>query len=72
MAKIEVAIFDGQDDFSMWKKKMLAHLSIVGLKDALEESIPDPKPIKKEEDPDAYQERLKEDEVKRPEQADII
>ena len=56
----------------MWKKRMLAHLSILGLKDALEESIPDPKPIKKEEDPDAYQERLKEDEVKRLEQADII
>ena len=33
---------------------------------------PDPKPIKKEKDPDAYQERLKEDEVKRLEQADII
>ena len=54
MTKIEVAIFDGQGDFSMWKKRMLAHLSILGLKDALEDSIPDPKPIKKKEDPDAY------------------
>ncbi|KAF3597043.1 hypothetical protein DY000_02023478 [Brassica cretica] len=51
---------------------MLAHLSILVLKDTLEESIPDPKPIKKEDDPDAYQEKLKEDEVKRLEQADII
>ena len=70
MTKIEVAIFDGQGDFSMWKKRMLAHLSILGLKDALEDSIPDPKPIKKKEDPDAYQERLKEDEVKRLERAE--
>ena len=70
MAKVKVAIFDGQGDFSMWKKRMLAHLSILGLKDSLEESIPDPKPIKKEEDPDVYQERLKEDEVKRLERAE--
>ena len=70
MTKIEVAIFDGQGDFSMWKKRMLAHLSILGLKDALEDSIPDPKPIKKEEDPDSYQERLKEEEVKRLERAE--
>ena len=70
MAKVKVAIFDGQGDFSMGKKRMLAHLSILGLKDDLEESIPDPKPIKKEEDPDAYQERLKEDEVKRLERAE--
>ena len=70
MAKVKVAIFDGQGDFSMGKKRMLAHLSILGLKDDLEESIADPKPIKKEEDPDAYQERLKEDEVKRLERAE--
>ena len=70
MAKVKVAIFDGQGDFSMWKKRMLAHLSILGLKDSLEESIPDPKPMKKEEDPDVYQERLKEDEVKRLERAE--
>ncbi|KAL0716031.1 hypothetical protein Bca4012_065353 [Brassica carinata] len=38
LGKIEIACFDGQGDFTMWKKRMLAHLSILGLKDALVES----------------------------------
>ena len=37
-ARFEVERFDGKRDFSLWKKRMLAHLSVLGLKDVLEES----------------------------------
>ena len=39
MAKVKIACFDCQRDFSMWKKRMMAHLSILGLKDALIEAL---------------------------------
>ena len=49
--KIEFAIsmFDGTGDFGIWKKRMLAHLSVRGLKDVL---TPQPKDsnITKDED----------------------
>lgn len=34
-SRIEVERFDGKGDFSLWKKRMLAHLSVLGLKDVL-------------------------------------
>ena len=53
MANIKFTCFDGQGNFSMWKKRILAHLSILGLKDALIESPSTSDPgtaIKKDED----------------------
>ena len=38
-ARIEVERFDGKGYFSVWNKRMLAHLFVLGLKDVLEESM---------------------------------
>lgn len=51
--------FDGKRDFSLWKKRMLTHLSVLGLKDVLEESLsPYTSAIRNDEDEDVYMERL--------------
>lgn len=51
-AWIEVERFDGEGDFSLWKKCMLVHLSVLGLKDTLVDSPPTMSslPVKKDED----------------------
>ena len=60
MAKIKIACFDGQGDFTMWKKRMLTHRSILGLKDALVEPSSTTVPgiaIKKGEEEGDFKER---------------
>ena len=65
-ARIEVEWFDGKGDFSLWKKRMLPHLSVLGLKDVLEESTsPSVSAIQKDEDEDVYKERLVKEEAER-------
>lgn len=64
--RIEVERFDGKGDFSLWKKRMLVHLSVLGLKDVLEESgSPSVSAMKKDEDEDVYRERLVKEEAER-------
>lgn len=47
---IEVELLDGKGDLSFWKKRMIAHLLVTGLKDVLEEcSSPFASTIKKNE-----------------------
>ena len=71
MAKVKIACFDGQGDFSMWKKRILAHLSILGLKDALAEAPSDPGiTIKKDKDEEAFKERIKQLVVEKSERAE--
>ncbi|CAA7038047.1 unnamed protein product [Microthlaspi erraticum] len=36
--KIEIDRFDGNGDFYMWRKRMYANLSVLGLKDVLSEA----------------------------------
>ncbi|KAL0696633.1 hypothetical protein Bca4012_063813 [Brassica carinata] len=70
-ARIEVERFDGKGDFSLWKKRMLAHLSVLGLKDVLEESeSPSASARKKDEDEDVYKERLVKEEAERLERSE--
>ena len=61
--KIEFAIsmFDGTGDFGIWKKRMLAHLSVRGLKDVL---TPQPKDSKITKDEDGEDEDSKEKSIK--------
>ena len=64
--RIEVERFDGKGHFSLWKKRMLSHLSVLSLKDVLEESTsPSVSAIQKEEDEDVYRERLAKEEAER-------
>lgn len=73
MAKIEIACFDGQGDFTMWKKRMLAHLSILGLKEALIEPTSTSDPgiaIKRGEEEEDFKERVKLFEIERSEKAE--
>ena len=73
MAKVKIACFDGQGDFSMWKKRMTAHLSILGLKDALVEAPAisgSEVEIKKDEDQEDFKERVKKLEEERSEKAE--
>lgn len=73
MAKIKISCFDGKGDFSMWKKRMLAHLSILGLKEALTDSSPtsgSEVTIKKGEEEEDFKERLKALEVEKAEKAE--
>ena len=58
-ARIEVWRFGGKKDFSLWKTRMLPHLSVLDLKDILEESLsPYASAIRNDEDEDVYIERL--------------
>ena len=73
MAKVKIACFDGQGDFSMWKKRMMAHLSILGLKDALiEPPVTSGSEIemKKGEAEEDFKERIKKLEVEKSERAE--
>ncbi|KAL0898158.1 hypothetical protein Bca101_082119 [Brassica carinata] len=65
-ARIEVERFDEKGDLYLWKKRMLAHLSVLSLKDVLEESSSfSTSTIKKDEDENAYIERLVKEEAGR-------
>ncbi|KAL0793897.1 hypothetical protein Bca101_065274 [Brassica carinata] len=60
-SKIEIDRFDGDGDFSLWKRRMYAYLSVSGLKDVLTEkaSIPEVKTDgSEEEDPEAKKKRI--------------
>lgn len=73
LGKIEIACFDGKGDFTMWKKRMLAHLSILGLKEALIESPTTSDlgiTIKKDEDEEDFKERIKQAELEKSEKAE--
>ena len=42
-ARIEVEKFDGRGDYTLWKEKLMAHMEILGLTEALKEAhISDP------------------------------
>src|SRR5690606_39681904 len=70
-ARIEDERFDGKGDFSLWKKRMLAHLSVLGLKDVLLEQTSIPKSvIKQDEDEDVFKERLQKEESERLERSE--
>ena len=73
MAKVKIACFEGQGDFSMWKKRMMAHLSILGLKDALVEAPAasgSEAEMKKDEAEEYFKKRIKKLEVERSERAE--
>lgn len=54
-----MTMFDGTGDFSIWKKRMYANLSVQGLKDVLTEKTQDPKELDpKEEDPEELKKRV--------------
>lgn len=64
--QIEVERFDGKGYFSLWKKRMLAHLSVLGLKDVLLEQTSIPKSvIKTDKGEDVFKERLQREESER-------
>ena len=70
-SRIEVERFDGKGDFSLWKKRMLAHLFVLGLKDVLEESTsPSASVMSKDEDEDVFRERLVKEEAERLERSE--
>ena len=51
--RLTSSMFDGSGDFSIWKKRMYATLSVPGLKDVLSETSQDSKTMEsKEEDPE--------------------
>lgn len=76
MAKVKIACFDGQGDFSMWKKRMMTHLSILGLKNALIEAPAAPATfgseleLKKGEAEEDFKERIKKLETEKSERAE--
>ncbi|KAL1189499.1 Retrovirus-related Pol polyprotein from transposon TNT 1-94 [Cardamine amara subsp. amara] len=50
LARIEVEKFDGRGDYTLWKEKLMAHMDILGLTEALKESqILDSGPKEKED-----------------------
>ena len=68
-AIIEKERFDGKGDFSLWKKRLLAHMYVLDLKDVSEESMsPVVSGIQKNEDKD-YRERLVKEEAERLERS---
>ena len=73
LAKVKIACFNGQGDFSMWKKRMMAHLSILGLKDGLIE-VPMTSgseiEMKKGEAEEDFKERMKKLELEKSERAE--
>ena len=70
MAGTPIAIFDGSGDFSLWKTRIQAHLSVIGLKDALTVKPPPP-PLTAEEEEDPEKKKKREaDEVARLERCD--
>ena len=70
-SRIEVERFDGKGDFSLWKKRILAHLSVLGLKDVLEEfTSPSESLMRKDEDEDVFRERLLKEEAERLERSE--
>jgi len=73
MAKVKIACFDGQGDFSMWKKCMMTHLSILGLRDALIEAPAtsgSELELKKGEAEEDFKERIKKLETEKSERAE--
>ncbi|KAL0696952.1 hypothetical protein Bca4012_064132 [Brassica carinata] len=65
-ARIEVERFDEKVELSLWKKRMLAHLPVLGLKDVVEECmLPSVSATRKEEEEDVYRERLAKEEAER-------
>ena len=73
MAKVKIACFDGQGDFSMWKKRMMTHLSILGLKNALIEAPAtsgSELELKKGEAEEDFKERIKKLETEKSERAE--
>lgn len=57
-----MTMFDGTGDFSIWKKRMYANLSVQGLKDVLTEKTQDPKELDpKEEDPEDLKKQVAEE-----------
>ena len=70
MAGTPIAIFDGSGDFSLWETRIQAHLSVIGLKDALTVKAPPP-PLTAEEEKDPEKKKKREaDEVARLERCD--
>lgn len=58
----KVALFDGSGDFSLWKTRMYAYLSIYGLKDVLKEkTVAPPLTKEEEENPDLAKKKLQEE-----------
>lgn len=57
-----MTMFDGTGDFSIWKKRMYANISVQGLKDVLTERTQDPKELDpKDEDPEDLKKRIAEE-----------
>jgi len=69
MAGNPIAIFDGSGDFSLWKTRIMAHLSVIGLKDVVLGTTPKPLTEEEEEDPEKRKKRDA-DEVARLERCD--
>lgn len=64
-SKIEIERFDGDGDFSFWKRKMYAYLSVYGFKDVLEEKISSSEvkeDVSEEEDPDTKKKKASDQE----------
>ena len=52
-----MTMFDGSGDFSIWKKRMYANLSVQGLKDVLTEKAEDTETKDEDEEPEAKKKR---------------
>lgn len=61
-SKHDVSQFDGSGDFSLWKTRMFAYLSIQGLKDVLVEQTASP-PLEDDEeaDPELKKKKIEEE-----------
>lgn len=64
-SKVEIERFDGDGDFSLWKRRMNAYLSVSGLKDVLvakASSSEVKEDVTEEEDPDTKKKKASEEE----------
>jgi len=52
MAGTPIAVFDESGDFSLWKTRIMAHLSVIGLKDVVIGKTITPLTAEEEEDPE--------------------
>lgn len=57
MVGTPIAIFDGSGDFSLWKTRIMAHLSVIGLKDVVIGTSSLPLTAEEEEDPEKRKKR---------------
>ncbi|CAL9217374.1 unnamed protein product [Arabidopsis halleri] len=70
MARTPIAVFDGSGGFSLWKTRIMAHLSVIGLKDVMTAKAPAPPLTAEEEQNPETRKKRDADEAARLERCD--